>query len=143
MHMAPCLQLRRGEGRRWMEITARWCGRDLVVTLVGGTTPHVGAVAVAQARPSLRGDGSTSSTTSVFALTGHKEDELARWAAGLLAALFDCSVVVTAGIHVDEASGEEIAELEQDARSMVQKLATALATGPHAKKPAAERGAGP
>jgi hypothetical protein len=89
----------------------------------GGTHPHVGAVAVAQPRPSLRGDGSLSSTASVIALLGHKEDELARWAALMLASRLNSTVTVTAGLHVDGATPEQIAALNDQARHLVHTLA--------------------
>jgi hypothetical protein len=54
-----------------MDVQAQWVGADLVVTIGGGSRPHVGAVAVAQPRPSLKGDGTVSATASVIALLGH------------------------------------------------------------------------
>jgi len=111
-----------------LEIQAQRVGSDLVVVLSGGTRPHVGATAVAQPRPSLRGDGSRSATASVITLLGHKEDELARWAALTLAARLGATVVVSAGIHVDDATPEQIRYLEAEARALVERLAHRLET---------------
>jgi len=113
------LRLASGEGASQVEVRAHWVGRDLVVTIGGGTHAHVGAVAVAQPRPSLKGDGSVSATASVIALLGHKEDELARWAALHLAAKLNRTVVVTAGLHVDNATMEQILYLDAEARRLV------------------------
>lgn len=114
-----------GDGPLSVSVQAQWVGPDFVVTIGGGTRHHVGAVAVAQPRPSLKGDGSVSATASVIALLGHKEDELARWAALSLSASLNTTVVVTAGLHVDGATPEEIAHLDSEARRLVRTLTTA------------------
>ncbi|MGD8524504.1 MAG: hypothetical protein PVF56_25390, partial [Desulfobacterales bacterium] len=56
----------------------RWIGPDLLVAIWGGEKPHIGAVAMAQPRPSLKDPEVTSSTASVFSYVGHKEDDLAK-----------------------------------------------------------------
>jgi len=111
-----------GTGRQRVEVRAEWVGRDLLVTIGGGTVPHIGAVALGQPRPSLRADGSISATVSVLTLLGHKEDDLARWAAHQLASSLNVTVVVTAGLHVDRASPEEIERLSTAARALVSEL---------------------
>lgn len=116
-------RLSSGTGVMRVDVQAEWVGRDLVVTIGGGTHPHVGAVAVAQPRASLQGDGKVSATASVIALLGHKEDELARWAALLLASRLNRTAVVTAGIHVDGATLEQIRHLDAEARALVGRLA--------------------
>lgn len=105
-----------------VEVQAQFVGADLVVTIGGGTRAHVGAVAVAQPRPSLKGDGRVSATASVIALLGHKEDELARWAALHLAARLNRTVVVTAGVHVDDAALDQIVHLDKEVRRLVEAL---------------------
>ena len=74
-------------------------GRDLQVCVFGGQQPHVGAVAVAQPRPSAKHLDKTSATASVVAILGHKEDQLARQAALEIAASTNATTVVTAGFH--------------------------------------------
>jgi hypothetical protein len=65
---------------------ALWIGPDLLVYIWGGDAPHIGAVAMAQPRPSLADPKVTSSTASVFTYVGHKEDDLAKWAAEKISA---------------------------------------------------------
>ncbi len=79
----------------------RQIGTDLLVAIWGGEMPHIGAVAVAQPRPSLRDPNVVSATASVICLPAHKEDDLAKMVAETLAAALNTSVVVTAGIHWD------------------------------------------
>ncbi len=106
-----------------VELQAEWVGPDLVVSIGGGTRAHVGAVAVAQPRPSLKGDGKVSATASVIALVGHKEDELARWAALHLASQLNTTVVVTAGLHIDDADPDQIQHMDAYARELVTQIA--------------------
>ncbi|CEP66523.1 Uncharacterized [Moorella glycerini] len=89
-----------------------------IAHLMGGTRPHVGAVALGIPRPSLKGNY-LSATTSVLTLLGHKDDELARPAAATLAAGLNSPVVVVAGVHIDGASPEELASLKANTRRAV------------------------
>ncbi len=88
-------------GRVSLCMTCVPMGRDLAVTLCGGDRAHIGAVAVSQSRPSLEPGGATSATTSVIALLGHKEDDLARTLAARFSARLDAVVTVACGIHMD------------------------------------------
>jgi len=97
-----------------LEASVRAIGEDLLVAVWGGEKPHIGAVAAAQPRPSLKDPRTTSATASVFCYLGHKEDGLAKQAAERLAAAFDTRVVVTAGIHWDNLSEEGIRKVMQN-----------------------------
>ena len=95
-------------GRIVITVTAQRMGPDLNVSVFGGEAPHIGAVALAQPRESLKRDGSASASCSVLTLCGHKEDELARELALELARLLGCNVCVACGIHQDDILPEEI-----------------------------------
>ena len=103
-------------------------GRDLLVAIWGGERPHVGAVAVAQPRPSLRDPQSTSATASVFCLVGHKEDELAKAASEILASVLNTTVVVTAGIHWDDLSAEGIQTVVKNSEILIDLILERLAS---------------
>ena len=103
--------LTRERGRVALRMTCVALGRDLSVTLGGGDRAHIGAVAVSQARPSLQDGGGTSATTSVIALCGHKEDQLARSIAARMAASLDAVVCVACGIHLDQALASELQDV--------------------------------
>ena len=100
----------------------RIIGSDLLVAIWGGDKPHIGAVAVAQPRPSLKDPAVTSSSASVICLVGHKEDELAKAAAEILAAALKTQVVVTAGIHWDNLSPEAIQRVVHNSESLVDMI---------------------
>ena len=80
---------------------------DVLVILVGGLE-HIGAIGMAQPRPSLKDANKISSTGSVFTFLGHKEDSLAKAMSEELARRLCRKTVVVAGIHWDKLIGEEI-----------------------------------
>ncbi len=116
-----------GEGRLRVCASALPAGADLVISITGGSQPHVGAVAIAQPRPSLRNSALTSATSSVITLCGHKDDVVARQAAERLARALGCVAVVSAGIHLEEASEADLAQLLSNATRCVESLLARLA----------------
>jgi hypothetical protein len=93
-------------------------GQDLLVSIWGGTRPHIGAVGVAVPRPSLKSQKKWSATSSNFTFIGHKEDTLVKTISERLAARLRRNVVVTAGIHWDGITFNEIKAI----RNLTQKL---------------------
>jgi len=87
-------------------------GQDLLVTIWGGTKPHIGAVGMAIPRPSLRDSRKWSATSSNFTFLGHKEDILVKRISERLASQLKRNVVVIAGIHWDDISSKEIKAIE-------------------------------
>jgi hypothetical protein len=105
-----------------LEASVRFIGKDLLVALWGGERPHVGAVAIAQPRPSLKDPERVSATTSVVCLLGHKEDDLAKAVAEILAAAMNTTVVVTAGIHWDNLDAEGIRKVLRNSEILVDLI---------------------
>jgi hypothetical protein len=91
-----------GRGNYKVHIHGRLIGNDLLVSLWGGNRPHVGTVAIALPRKSLKNPERVSSTSSVYTLLGHKEDIIAKAFSEKLSSTLDRVVVVTVGIHQDE-----------------------------------------
>ncbi len=111
-----------GEPPLQVEAVVVVTGRDLTVTIGGGEAYHVGAVALAVPRPSLADPTQRSASTSVICVTGHKEDDLARKAAARFATKFDRVVVVSAGIHLDDASPADIATMIRHANDVIEEI---------------------
>ena len=109
-----------------IEAGIRWIGDDLLVAIWGGEKPHIGAVAVAQSRPSLKDPEITSATASVICFVGHKEDELAKAVSEVLAAALDTRVVVTAGIHWDNLSQEGIQKVMKNSEILADLILVAV-----------------
>jgi hypothetical protein len=120
-----------GTGRYRVSAEAVAMGEDLVVRVEGGTTPHVGAVAVSMARPSLADSSKISSSTSLITLPGHKEDGLALQAAGELTAASGKTAVVVAGIHIDNATPEEITMLVNNAKKALAAIVKRVLAARH------------
>jgi hypothetical protein len=93
-------------------------GQDLLVSIWGGTRPHIGAVGMAIPRPSLRNQKKWSATSSNFTFTGHKEDTIVKKISEKLATELRRNVVVVAGIHWDGVTAKEIETIED----LTQKL---------------------
>ena len=96
------IKLSHQKGRFKIRANAILVGEDLIVTIWGGTRPHIGAVAMAVPRPSLRDPDVTSSTSSVLTRMGHKEDEIVKRVSERLSSELGMVVVVSAGIHWDD-----------------------------------------
>lgn len=116
------LSLKTGEGKFEVSLNAVFMGRDVAVTISGGETPHIGAVAVAIPRKSLKGDGSDSASVSVICIPGHKEDELVQTTAKRLSTAWGCHVTVTAGLHIDRASLSDIKTLNLYVETLISDL---------------------
>ena len=102
--------------------SVRWIGPDLLVAIWGGEKPHIGAVAVAQPRPSLKDPEVTSATASVICNIGHKEDELVKAASEILASVLKTQVVVAAGIHWDNLESKGIRRIIRNSEILVDMI---------------------
>lgn len=105
-------QLEIGRNLYKISATVTLCGTDVAVIIGGGEKPHIGAVGLASPRPSLKNATMASASASVICLLGHKEDTLAREAALFLASKFNANVLVSVGLHLDDATVEDIDKLK-------------------------------
>ena len=83
-------------------------GDDLIISIWGGTKPHIGSISVSVPRPGLKDSTSMSSTSSVINLIGHKDEVVARKFSEQLAAKFNRNAIATAGIHIDDITENQI-----------------------------------
>ena len=97
------------EKKKSFEVSARTMlvGDDILVVLTGGRA-HIGAVAIAQPRPSIEDAQKISSTSSVFTHVGHKEDVVAKTMSEELSKGLNKRVTVAAGIHWDRLKKKDI-----------------------------------
>ena len=105
-----------------LEAFVKEIGQDLLVAMWGGERPHIGAVAVAQPRPSLRDESVVSATASVFCYVGHKDDLLAKESAERISAALDRNVTVTVGIHWDDIDEAGIRAVLEHSRQLVNMI---------------------
>ena len=101
-------------------------GDDLLVAIWGGDKPHIGAVAAALPRASLKDPAQVSATASVISFPAHKEHELARRSSEKISAALNTAVVVTAGIHWDELSNEGITAVMKNSELLTDLIVKEL-----------------
>ena len=97
-------------------------GEDLVLSVWGGTKPHIGALALAIPRPSLKDPSLISSTVSVLARLGHKEDEIVKRVSEKVSARLNKVVAVSAGMHWDHLPDEDIRLVQVACDELVDKV---------------------
>jgi hypothetical protein len=117
--MKPVL-LTEGANRTRVNLTTSRIGNDLIVYLFNDQG-HIGAVAVSD-----YADQENRSSTSVITRLGHKDDSVAYRAAHRLCKKLKQPVCVIAGIHVDDISGLEIAEITDNCDKLVDTLLSVI-----------------
>lgn len=106
-----------GEGRLRVWGTAALCGKDIQITLLGGTAPHIGAVSLAVYEPER--DSATVSTVTVYS---HRDDTCTALCAKKFSSGLRCTACVSAGIHVDNASADDLQALLANAERCCDML---------------------
>lgn len=122
MNDQKLIRVSAGEGKYEVCIRAIPCGRDLSVTITGGTEPHVGACAIGIGRLPDERPMQYSATVSTFTVPDHKDDVVAKMAAKELADTLHANVTVTCGIHIDGATKEELIMLQDNVKQALRAL---------------------
>ncbi|MDE5931801.1 MAG: hypothetical protein K2H40_04870 [Lachnospiraceae bacterium] len=92
-------------------ISKKFLGDDILITVKGGDKPHIGTVVLAVSRPSLTGDGSVSTTSSVLNVTGHKDEVICRILAEKASKKYGVTAACVGGFHIDDINAEQIEEV--------------------------------
>ena len=103
-----------------VKLESKEIGEDLLVILTGGEKPHAGAVAFA-------GPYDASAYSSVISKPGHKESDLAKLQAERICKRLKKNVVLVAGIHIDNATKNDIDILLKNAVAQVDRFLGASA----------------
>ncbi len=111
-----------------LQAYVRSAGSDFLVAIWGGEMPHIGAVAIAQSRTSLKASERTSSTASVISILGHREGDIAKEVAEKLASGLNATVVVTAGMHWSNITRNGILKVEKNSRILVDMILNGIET---------------
>ncbi|MCH3943117.1 MAG: hypothetical protein WAY93_06395 [Atopobiaceae bacterium] len=104
-------------------------GHGLACFLSGGTRPHVGGVALASPGAKLDGRGLSRCDLWTSTVPGHKDVEAAAAVARRLCLATGEVVSVAAGIHVDDATPADLAELSGNCLDAADRLGSAYAAG--------------
>ncbi|MFZ2331243.1 MAG: hypothetical protein WAW45_06590 [Atribacterota bacterium] len=116
------IKINKGDGKHKVTLIAIRSGEDTSVIIYGGEKPHIGAVAVSIARPSLENLNKISSSTSVFTFIGHKEDEIAKEVAESITKATKRNTVAIIGLHIERATKEDINCLVYNIKEVVKQL---------------------
>lgn len=114
--------LHEGAGRTKVSLSAESMGQDLVVRLFNSGS-HVGAAALSEYH-----SGEKRASTSVLTRFGHKDDSVATMAAHRISNRLQKAVCVIAGIHVDRITKDEIDEIVNNCRRLVERYLEAAAS---------------
>lgn len=98
---------------------------DSCQVLVWGGRAHVGCTVLAQPRPSLTGQGA-SSTASVLNVPGHKDEALCRLLAETLAARTGLVTACSGGFHVDHIRPDQLDRVGRAANELAEQLVQAV-----------------
>jgi len=90
-------------------------GDDLIVVLTGGDKAHAGAVAVAL--PYKK-----TACSSVISLPEHKDSDLAKPLAERIAKKTKKRVIMIAGLHIDNATEDDIYQLVKNSEKVVDEF---------------------
>ncbi|CAK7042735.1 MAG: hypothetical protein DESF_01786 [Desulfovibrio sp.] len=118
------MKLTARHGRLALTLRVLRLGRDLQVICTGGQA-HIGAVAVASPLPP-HAQATGHRTQELICLPGHREDMLAARMARHLADALDCTACVSAGIHFDCITKEEIERVLNLAATLTDRCAARL-----------------
>ncbi len=90
-------------------------GNGVVAFCHGGTLPHLGGHALASPGPMLHGAQLSRADLWVATIPGHKDADLASMVARELCINLGCGVSVACGVHVDDATLDELKLLVDNA----------------------------
>lgn len=106
------------EGKFKVDLHAITSGDDLTVIIGGGGKPHIGSVVIACPNKSK------NVNYTIWTDEGHKDNVIAEDVATELIKNFNFNknVVVIAGLHIDNATKEDINRLIENSNSLVDNL---------------------
>ena len=99
-----------GKGKHRVWLKKEKVGGDLVYMLGGGERPHVGSAVVKEPGKRAR----------VVRLGGHCDDQVLRPIAEAACAKYGRTVVAVGGVHVDNATEDDIALLVSNCRELMR-----------------------
>ena len=95
-------ELSAGTGVYTVSASLQALGPDILITVWGGTRPHVGALVVSAPHPDCAPEEGRCSTVLQFSFPGHRDNVVARRVAERVACALQRTIVVSAGIHVPD-----------------------------------------
>ncbi|MDD8048249.1 MAG: hypothetical protein PHH04_01480 [Thomasclavelia sp.] len=89
---------------------------DLLITIYGGTKPHIGSVTISE--PIFK----NSIKTSTFSFENHKDYVIAKLFSERIAKEMNKRVVCCCGIHYDNLNKDQIREIEIECQEILERI---------------------
>lgn len=105
-------------------------GDDIHILVKGGERPHIGCTVISVPRPSLKGGGKISCTSSVINVAGHKDEAICRMLAEKIAVRENTVTVCTGGFHVDGMTESQIREVLKTVEEIADEIEMHEFSGP-------------
>lgn len=99
------------DGRYSLEVVLIDTSDGIMLYFGGGEKPHIGTVIISQPRPGMKDINTVSCTTSVINRLSHKDDSIIIPVAEAICKKTNTMVVASGGVHIDNASEEDIKRL--------------------------------
>jgi hypothetical protein len=112
--------LEKKAGRHVIYMDTKTIGKDLLVAIYGGDEHHIGGVSTAHLTTSHYRDAQTVSV-STLTFPGHKDYVVSNSVGERLCEALKRSVVVTVGIHYENASRDEIQEIVRVVQELTEE----------------------
>lgn len=97
-------------------------GKDFNIVFSGGEREHIGCTVLSVPRQSLSDEKKLSATSSVINITGHKDEYICRYIGESFAKKYNSVVVCSGGFHIDNISKNQIEELKNSVRELIEKI---------------------
>lgn len=97
-------------------------GEDFLISVYGGTKPHIGAVAAAYPYLNINCTQKITTTSSVISFPGHKETEIALLISKTVSKSLKTNAAVTVGIHIDDIEESGIKQIIENSEILAKKI---------------------
>ncbi len=119
-------ELSAGTGLYTVSASLQLLGPDVLISVWGGTRPHIGALSVSEPRSERDPEKGLSSNLLQFSFPGHRDDVVARRVSERAAAALQRRVVVSAGIHVPDITPAGIDTVLANTDCLIEKIINLL-----------------
>jgi hypothetical protein len=106
------LMLTCGKGKYKVWLEQKKIGNDFLIILGGGEKPHIGGMVICE----------PGKTPQVIKLDGHYDDVILKPMAEAACTKYKTTVVAVGGIHIDQATKEEINILIENCKTLTKQL---------------------
>ncbi|MGD9899460.1 MAG: hypothetical protein AB7T22_10070 [Calditrichaceae bacterium] len=111
------IEFEEGKEKQRVNLLCLEVGRDLQIIISGGES-HIGAIGLGICYDLDK----AKANSSVISVHGHKEDDLVKKAAYRLSKALRRNVAVSAGIHYDDLTGDDISAILANVDRLIDRL---------------------